>query len=255
MGSGSIRTSPLRTGGSSIADALCRCRSNSELGRDPLGVELPSFCCCDLLFWWWPSSSILPFSSAYTSSFSVNTFASSDRSSNASVQLFDLAAGNGISSSSTCCCCIGDPATVDIGLRANRSGPNNADDPFSALRPRDSAAGAETCFAWASLESDPATSVVGELGRTLPGSGLCEGERRTPGESGTFQMTASSGTSSSESWYSSSSSWTDFRLGGCGCQEPRRRGRTDPAGWCGWWWAEEEEEGASERKWGDVERE
>lgn len=47
---------------------------------------------------------------------------------------------------------------------------------------------------------------------------LCWGRR---GESGTFQRLVSSGKSSSESWHSSSSSFTDFLLG---CQEPRLLG-------------------------------
>ena len=41
------------------------------------------------------------------------------------------------------------------------------------------------------------------------------------GDIGTFHKLASSGNSSSESWYSSSSSWIDLRLG---CHEPRLEG-------------------------------
>jgi hypothetical protein len=48
-----------------------------------------------------------------------------------------------------------------------------------------------------------------------------ERSRGGRGDRGTFHKLASSGKSSSESWYSSSSSFTDFRTG-AGCKEPRR---------------------------------
>ena len=55
----------------------------------------------------------------------------------------------------------------------------------------------------------------------LPCADDPRGGVRGRGDIGTFQRLASSGNSSSESWYSASSSWTDLRLG---CHEARLAG-------------------------------
>lgn len=101
----------------------------------------------------------------------------------------------------------GNAWTVALLGRPSRCGPNEGDDPLLPAAER--GAGAEVGF------SMTAVSVDGRLDRGANLCGLVDLETAEwpgRGEIGTFHTTASSGISSSESWYSASSSLTDLRL-------------------------------------------
>ena len=102
----------------------------------------------------------------------------------------------------------------NVGVFSAMAGGKLRDEPGSAVECGDGSLLEDADLFLDSYSTDLAA--VNEMGR----SGLGVADRwLIPGESGTLCMMASSGTSSSESWYSASSSFTDFRLG---CQDCRR---------------------------------